>query len=185
MPAAMSHDLRTPFNRLRLQTEFIEDREQQRRCSDLEAMNLMIDQTLAFARGDAQQQPRRPIELGVLVEDVCEDAADAGAYVSYPGPRGVNVSCRPIVLAARSRTSDTTSPDRIVILIEDNGAGIPPEECETAFTPFYRLELLAQLGCWRLGLNIARVIARERGGDDLCASLELSAASDMHPARLS
>ena len=37
---------------------------------DLEAMNLMIDQTLAFARDDAQQEPRRLVSLSVLVEDV-------------------------------------------------------------------------------------------------------------------
>jgi signal transduction histidine kinase len=50
MLAAMSHDLRTPLNRMRLRAEFIEDPEQQRKMfADLEAMNAMIDTTLAFA----------------------------------------------------------------------------------------------------------------------------------------
>jgi signal transduction histidine kinase len=49
MLAAMSHDLRTPLNRMRLRAEFIEDAEQQRKMfADLEAMNAMIDTTLAI-----------------------------------------------------------------------------------------------------------------------------------------
>jgi signal transduction histidine kinase len=201
MLAAMSHDLRTPLNRLRLRAEFIEDPEQQRKMfGDLEAMNLMIDQTLAFARDDAQREPRRLVELGVLVEDVCEDAADAGACISYTGPRGVNVCCQPTALSrAVANLVDNAvkysgaaqvrlfrGPDRIVILIEDHGPGIPPEECEKVFAPFYRLERSrnSDTGGVGLGLSIARTIAREHGGDitlanrrdhGLCACLELPA----------
>lgn len=201
MLAAMSHDLRTPLNRLRLRAEFIEDQDQQRKMfGDLEAMNLMIDQTLAFARDDAQQEPRRLVELSVLVEDVCEDAADAGVSVSYTGPRGVNVCCRPTALSrAVANLVDNAikysgaaqvrllpGSDRIVILIEDLGPGIPPEECERVFAPFYRLEPSrnADTGGVGLGLSIARTIAREHGGDvtlanrrnhGLCACLELPA----------
>jgi signal transduction histidine kinase len=201
MLAAMSHDLRTPLNRLRLRAEFIEDHEQQRKLfGDLEAMNLMIDQTLAFARDDAKQEPRRLVELGVLVEDVCEDATDVGASVSYTGARGVNVCCRPTAISrAVANLVDNAvkysgaaevrlvrGPDRIVILIEDHGPGIPPDECEKVFAPFYRLERSRNSGTGGtgLGLSIARTIAREHGGDvtlatrenhGLCARLELPA----------
>jgi signal transduction histidine kinase len=201
MLAAMSHDLRTPLNRLRLRAEFIEDREQQRRMfSDLEAMNLMIDQTLAFARDDAHREPRKLVDLGVLVEDVCEDAADAGASVSYAGPRGVNVCCRPMALsravanlvdnavkyAGAAHVCLLYGPDRVAILVEDGGPGIPPDECEKVFAPFYRLERSrnADTGGAGLGLSVARMIAREHGGDitlanrgnrGLCARVELPA----------
>jgi signal transduction histidine kinase len=71
MLAAMSHDLRTPLSRLRLRAKFIEDTHQQRKMlTDLEAMNAMIDTTLAFARDDACHEPRRLVDLGVLLEDV-------------------------------------------------------------------------------------------------------------------
>lgn len=100
MLAAMSHDLRTPLNRMRLRAEFIDDAEQQKKMfADLEAMNTMIDSTLSFVRDDTVREPRRLVDIGVLVEDVCEDASDAGSPVSYSGPRGVNVQCRPTAVA--------------------------------------------------------------------------------------
>lgn len=201
MLAAMSHDLRTPLNRLRLRAEFIEDSEQQRKMfADLEAMKLMIEQTLAFARDDASREPRRLVDVGVLVEDVCEDAADAGAPVSYAGPRGVNVCCRPAALsravanlvdnavkyAGAARVCLLQAPDRIVISIEDHGPGIPADECEKVFAPFYRLDRSRNLdtGGVGLGLSVARTIAREHGGDitlanrsdhGLCVRVELPA----------
>jgi signal transduction histidine kinase len=83
MLAAMSHDLRTPLNRMRLRAELIEDVEQQKRMfADLEAMRTMIDSTLAFVRDNTAREARRLVDIGVLVEDVCEDAADAGSTVN-------------------------------------------------------------------------------------------------------
>jgi signal transduction histidine kinase len=161
-------------------------------------MNLMIDQTLAFARDDAHREPRRLVDLGVLVEDICEDAADAGARVSYAGPRGVNVYCRPTALsrvvenlvdnavkyAGTARVRLLRAPDGITVLIKDRGPGIPQDECEKVFAPFYRLERSrnSDTGGVGLGLSVARTIAREHGGDitlanrgnyGLCARLQL------------
>jgi signal transduction histidine kinase len=96
MLAAISHDLRAPLARLRLRAELVEDDEQQRRMfSDLNVMNAMIDTTLAFAHDDARQDPRRLVDLSVLVADVCEDIADVGGKACYLGPRGIDVTCRP------------------------------------------------------------------------------------------
>jgi signal transduction histidine kinase len=182
MLAAISHDLRAPLARLRLRAELIADGEQQRKMfDDLEAMNAMIDSTLAFARDDARQEPRRLVDLGVLVGDVCEDAADAGGEVSYAGPRGVDVSCRPtLVRRAVANLIDNAIKyghaaevqivreiDRVVIVVDDEGPGIPPEENEKVFAPFYRLESARDPGKAGvgLGLSVARTVAREHGGD--------------------
>jgi signal transduction histidine kinase len=199
MLAAMSHDLRTPLNRLRLRAEFIEDVEQQRKMFvDLQAMNVMIDSTLAFVRDDAGREPRRLVDLGILVEDVCEDAADAGGTVSYSGPRGVNIHCRPVAIAravtnlvdnavkygGAARVCLLQRAGRVVIEVEDEGPGIPIDEQERVFAPFYRLEQSrnAATGGVGLGLSAARTIAREHGGDislangdsgGLCARMEL------------
>ena len=79
-----------PLARLRLRAEFVEAGEQQRKMfGDLEAMNAMIDTTLAFASDDARQEPRKLVDLGVLVGDICEDMADAGSNVCYLGPRAI------------------------------------------------------------------------------------------------
>jgi signal transduction histidine kinase len=182
MLAAMSHDLRTPLNRLRLRAELIDDDEQQKKMfADLEAMNAMIDSTLAFARDDVRRDPRRLVDLGVLVGDVCEDAVDAGAAASYAGPRGVNVCCRPSAVSRAvanlvenavkygkaARVDLVREAECVIVTVDDDGPGIPPEEQAKVFAPFYRLEPSrnADSGGVGLGLSVARTIAREHGGD--------------------
>jgi methyl-accepting chemotaxis protein len=65
MLAAISHDLRAPLARLRLRAELVAKGEQQHKMfDDLEAMNAMIDSTLAFARDEARQEPRRTCRAG-------------------------------------------------------------------------------------------------------------------------
>jgi signal transduction histidine kinase len=204
MLAAMSHDLRTPLNRLRLRAEFIEDGEQQRKMfADLEAMNTMIDTTLAFVRDDVDREPRRLVNLGVLLQDVCEDAADAGGAVSYLGPREMNVHCRPTAIARAvanlvdnavkygraARVSLVRDSEHVIIEVEDDGPGIPVNEQEKVFAPFYRLEgsRNAATGGVGLGLSVARTVVREHGGDitlanraggGLCARLVLPWTSE-------
>jgi signal transduction histidine kinase len=182
MLAAISHDLRAPLARLRLRAELVTDGEQQRKMfDDLEVMNAMIDSTLAFARDDSRQEPRRLVDLGVLVGDACEDVADAGGKASYLGPRGVDVPCRPTLVrraianlidnavkyGGAARVKIIREPDRVVIVVDDDGSGIPVEEQEKVFAPFYRPDASRDPGKAGvgLGLSVARTIAREHGGD--------------------
>ncbi|MBV8185950.1 MAG: HAMP domain-containing protein [Alphaproteobacteria bacterium] len=182
MLAVMSHDLRTPLNRLRLRAEFIDDEEQQRKMfGDLEAMNTMIDATLDFARDDVKREPRRLLDLGILIEDICEDAVDAGASVTYSGPRGVNICCRPTAVCrivanlvdnavrygGTARVDLARKPGGVVVTIDDDGPGIPIDEHEKVFAPFYQLDRSRNrdAGGVGLGLSVARTIAREHGGD--------------------
>jgi signal transduction histidine kinase len=182
MLAAISHDLRAPLARLRLRIELVADREQQRKMfDDLEAMNAMIDSTLAFARDETRLEPRSLIDLGILVGDVCEDAGDAGGQIAYAGRRGVDISCRP-TMARRAvanlvdnavkyggcaRVNIVRDLDRVTVVVDDDGPGIPQEEQEKVFAPFYRRDPArdpAKAGVG-LGLSIARTVAREHGGD--------------------
>jgi len=182
MLAAISHDLRAPLARLRLRAELVSDGEQQRKMfDDLDAMNAMIDSTLAFARDDARQEPRTRVDLGVLVGDLCEDVADAGGEVCYRGERGIDVPCRPTLLCravanlidnalkygTAAGVTIVREADRVLIVVDDDGPGIAPDEQEKVFAPFYRLQpardpTKAGVG---LGLSIARTVAREHGGD--------------------
>jgi len=182
MLAAISHDLRSPLARLRLRVELVAEREQQQKMfDDLDAMNAMIDSTLAFARDDARQEPRRLVDIGILVRDVCEDASDIGGKVSYADRRGVDISCRPTLIRRAianlvdnavkyggcARVKIVREAERIVIVVDDDGPGIPPDEQEKVFAPFYRRDLArdpAKAGVG-LGLSIARTAAREHGGD--------------------
>ncbi len=199
MLAAISHDLRAPLARLRLRAELIADGEQQRKIfDDLDSMNAMIESTLAFARDDARQEPRALVDLGVLVGDVCEDAGDSGDKVAYTGQRGIDVLCRPTLVrravanlvdnavkyGGGARVKIVADADRVMIVVDDDGPGIPFAEQDKVFEPFYRRDSSrdpAKAGVG-LGLSIARTVAREHGGDvtlknreegGLCALIEL------------
>ncbi|MBR0875450.1 HAMP domain-containing protein [Bradyrhizobium tropiciagri] len=182
MLAAISHDLRAPLARLRLRAELVADGEQQRKMfDDLDSMNAMIESTLAFARDDARQEPRTLVDLGVLVGDVCEDAGDSGCEVTYTCQRGIDISCRPtpvrravanlvdnaVKYGGGARVKIVHAVDRVVIVVDDDGPGIPAEDHEKAFAPFYRREPARdpEKGGVGLGLSIARTVAREHGGD--------------------
>lgn len=182
MVAAMSHDLKTPLTRLRLRAEFVGEEEQQRKMlADLDAMSAMIESTLAFVRDDAQREPRMLVDLGILIEGVCENASDAGGTVSFSVPRGVDVTCRPAAISravanlidnavkygGSAHAALIREAGRVVIAIDDPGPGIPEHEQEKVFAPFYRLERSRNrdTGGAGLGLAVARTVAREHGGD--------------------
>ena len=182
MLSAISHDLRAPLARLRLRAELVADGEQQRKMfDDLDTMNTMIDSTLAFARDASRGEAPRLVDLGVLVGDVCEDIAETGGDVSYLGPRDIDAPCRPSLMrravanlidnavkyGCAARVRIVQDHDRIAIVVDDDGPGIPPAEQENVFAPFYRMEAARDPGKpgVGLGLSVARTIAREHGGD--------------------
>ena len=97
----ISHDLRTPLTRLRLRAELVGDQDQQQKMlRDLDMMGAMIKSVLALAQDDAKREPRSLVDLSALVEGISEDASDAGEPVTFSGPRGVTISCRPTASAA-------------------------------------------------------------------------------------
>ena len=80
MLAALSHDLKTPLTRLRLRAEFVDDTDlQEMILTDLEEMKAIVDSTLAFARGEAQGEPREAMDLADLLQSLAELRADCGA----------------------------------------------------------------------------------------------------------
>jgi signal transduction histidine kinase len=182
MLAAISHDLRTPITRLRLRAEFVDDDEQRgKMLSDLEQMEAMIAATLAFAREDSTDEPRRILDLAVLVQSVCDNAADVGHDVIYTGPERASYSGRPLALGRvfanlidnavkygeRARVALDAEPARFVVTVEDDGPGIPESEFEHVFEPFYRIEASRnrETGGTGLGLAVVRSIVRGHGGD--------------------
>jgi signal transduction histidine kinase len=142
------------------------------------------------------------VDLGALVESVCENAIDTGHDVEMSSARqAVLVICRPVAISravanlvdnavkygGNARVRLDRFADRAVVIIDDDGPGIPEEECEKVFAPFYRIESSRNrdTGGVGLGLAVARNSAREHGGDltlgrsesgGLRARLELPAA---------
>jgi len=182
MLAAISHDLRTPIARLRLRAEFIEDEEQRVKThADLDAMSDMIRATLVFARDDAQREHPNLVDLSVLVADICDDVVEVGGVVSLADSPRVSVCCRPVAVARAignlvenavkyggcARVELVKEQDCVAVIVDDDGPGIPVDEQERVFAPFYRLERSRNrdTGGVGLGLAVSRTIAREHGGD--------------------
>jgi signal transduction histidine kinase len=182
MLAAISHDLRTPLARLRLRAEFIEDEDQRAATrADLDAMSEMIRATLVFARDDAQREQANLVDLSVLVADICDDIAELGGDVSLAETSHVSARCQPTAIGRAvanlienavkyggcARVQLVNEAHGVAVVVDDDGPGIPLNEQEKVFAPFYRLEQSRNrdTGGVGLGLAVSRTIAREHGGD--------------------
>lgn len=186
MLASISHDLRTPLTRLRLRADFVVDAEQRRKMlDDIAEMELMLADTLAFATEEANAETYRWIDLAALIASLCDDMADLGHDVSYRGPNRMAFSCQPsamrralanlignaVIHGGNARVLLRDRDRAIEIAIEDDGPGIPPDQLDRVFQPFYRLESSRsrQTGGSDLGLAVVRTIIGAHGGEvSLC-----------------
>jgi signal transduction histidine kinase len=179
--AAMSHDLKTPVNRLRLRAELLEDSEAKKKISqDLEEMESMILGTLEFMRGGETTEKPQPVDVNALLASLQGDAQDTGGQVAIEGVASRPYVGRPQALkrcfgnlldnalkyAGPAMVLVEDLPDRLVVRIRDRGPGIPEAELGRVFEPFYRLEASRSrdTGGTGLGLSIARQIAQLHGG---------------------
>ncbi len=180
MLSGVSHDLRTPLTRMRLALSLMpEDSEVEALQSDVMQMERMVDEFLAFVRGDAMEGSE-PTDAVALVREVVERAGPQVALVSVEGvPEPVEMRPQAIVRALENLVSNArrfgkrvdvrlTFQDRSLrIQVEDDGPGIPPERRDEALRPFTRLDSSrdpnrgAGVG---LGLSIASDIALSHGG---------------------
>jgi len=135
-------------------------------------MEAMIAATLSFARDDAAREEREPLDLAQLLRSLCDD---------YSGDQGVTYVGAPLALkrvfanlignavkyGGTAKVSLAEEKNSIVITVDDDGPGIPEEECEKVFTAFYRLEhsRSRETGGVGLGLAVVRSIVRAHGGD--------------------
>jgi len=187
--ASVSHDLRTPLTRLELALSLAEPSPQiDAMKRDLADMEHMIDEYLAFARGEEGEGLQR-VNLTRLLNAVADDAARAGAEIHIDAPGDLEIEARPgalkralanLVMNAavhgdRVDVSARTADTGVEIMVDDDGPGIATEHHEEAFTPFGRLDAARNqndkgVG---LGLAIARDVARGHGGDVLLSRAPL------------
>ena len=184
MLAAISHDLRTPITSLRLRAEFVEDPENRARIIEtLDEMEQMVEAAMTFAREETANEETRKIDLTALVETAVEDLAETGRPITFIGEGAPRVyPCRPLSikrafgnLAANAlnfgdmvevavRDADDGG---LWIEIADDGPGIPVEQREQVFEPFFRIEESRNrdTGGIGLGMAIARTAIRAHGGE--------------------
>lgn len=182
MLAGISHDLRTPLTRLRLQLALMGDGPQVAELlRDVVEMAHMVDEFLAFARGE-DGEPTAETDLAELLAEVGREAArGSGADITVaPSPplvvpvrrrtlkrALVNVVENSQRFASEVRLSLATAPRWTELLVDDDGPGIQESDRETAFRPFVRLDQARNPGAGGvgLGLSIARDAVRAHGGD--------------------
>jgi len=183
MLSGVSHDLRTPLTRLRLGLSFLPEDEETRALErDVVQMERMVDEFLAFARGDAMEAAEE-VDPAKLLALVVTDAVRAGQNVAS-GPMewpGGTMRLRPQALrralenllgnaarhGSRAQVSLSASDRQLRIIVEDDGPGIPEAAREAAMEPFQRLDAARDPnrgGGVGLGLAIAADIARSHGG---------------------
>ncbi|KQP42504.1 histidine kinase [Methylobacterium sp. Leaf104] len=179
--AAVSHDLRTPIARLRLRLDGLGDAPERRGMeSDLDDMLAMIDSTLAYLRGDSDPEARRVTNVASLLISITDAGQDAGHAIHYDGPGRALAAIRPVALrraldnvvdnavryGGRARVHLAVETSTLVVCVEDDGPGIPPDAVERAFAPFTRLEGSRNRnnGGTGLGLTIARRVVEAEGG---------------------
>jgi two-component system osmolarity sensor histidine kinase EnvZ len=211
--AGISHDLRTPLSRMRLAVEMLpEDSDQktvERLRRDIEDMNALIGEFLTLSR-DLQQESKEIVELDALLREMAEEKNAQGAQVACHVQPGLSVRAGPLalhrvlqnLLGNALRYSDgkpvqieaKRRDNEALIEILDRGPGIPPQEMEKVFRPFYRIESSrnADTGGSGLGLAIVQQLctasgwqitlhARDGGGTVAELRLPLSEAQQEQP----
>ncbi len=180
--AAMSHDLKTPITRMRLRTELLDDDAVRAKFTrDLDEMQSMVAQTLDYMRDASAREATRSLDMGALLASIQSDFAERGHEVAIAGRAARPYQGRPLSLrrcltnlidnavryGGRAEIAVADSDAQIVVSIVDTGPGIPHEQLERAFEPFFRGEASRsrETGGTGLGLGIARNIARAHGGD--------------------
>ena len=182
MLAGVSHDLRTPLTRMKLELELLENSpEVEALKSDISEMEQMIEAYLAFARGEGVEDSEE-IDLEALLQEIVGKARRECPQIELSVEAPVSLTVRPNAIrrclsnlinnAVRyggGEVAVTARPSMkgVEILIDDVGEGIPSDKREEVFRPFFRLEASrnVETGGTGLGLTIARDIARSHGGD--------------------
>jgi two-component system OmpR family sensor kinase len=181
MVGAIAHDLRTPLTRLRFRIENVPDDVRAKMASDLDQMEEMIAAALTFVRDASRPADRTPLELSSLLESLCDEMADTGAKTEIDRADKVILNGDPVALrrlfanllenaikfGGRAQVRVFRDSAHALVEIEDDGPGIPENELDRVFEPFYRREpsRSRQTGGIGLGLAVVRSVARAHGGD--------------------
>ncbi len=179
MLAAISHDLRTPLTRMRLQLEtgrIARDK----LMRDISLMQTMVNSALAFLSGDSVTEEKEWLDLGALLSTLCDEYEDSGARIHYDGPDQIPFLCRPAAIQ-RVMTNlienaicfggfvaviASVRGAHIMIDVSDDGPGVPDEKLTDVMEPFFRLDSAraGRPGSVGLGLSIVNDIVRAHGG---------------------
>ena len=181
MLAGVSHDLRTPLTRMKLQLALMAENDATREfTADITEMESMVEAYLAFARGE-ESEAAVEVDLAVLLEEIVASARRQNPQIELQVQENLSVTLRRAAMkrclsnllvnagryGKKAQVSLAKHDHVIDIVIDDDGPGIETSRREDVFRPFLRLDESRNAGTGGvgLGLTIARDIARFHGGD--------------------
>jgi two-component system osmolarity sensor histidine kinase EnvZ len=190
MLSGISHDLRTPLTRIKLQLAFIKDKEISNKLSnDVSEMEKMLNEYLQFASSSSEEKTEtfdisELLESTVIRYEKKEITTNIPERVFLDGRKNLIRRCFNNLIDNSIKYSNNIlislkkSANSIIIIIDDDGPGIPKNERENVFKPFYKIDKSrsdskSSVG---LGLSIASDIIRSHGGN---ISLETSPANGL------
>tara|TARA_Y100001970_G_scaffold139120_1_gene171123 strand:+ start:33 stop:1328 length:1296 start_codon:yes stop_codon:yes gene_type:complete len=181
MLAGVSHDLRTPLTRMKLQLSLMKDDNAKKELEhDINEMTAMLNSYVSFVRGEAAEKIE-DTSINELIEIICKSNTSDNFKIKYNFEKNIKTLCRPIqikralqnILDNAKRYANEikidlgTKNNELYIAVSDNGPGIPEKNFEDVFKPFFTLDpsrnkLKGESG---LGLTITRDIIRSHGGE--------------------
>jgi len=181
MLSGVSHDLRTPLTRMKLQLAMMpETPETYGFKADIADMESMLDAYLAFARGE-ETEPAASVDLNAVLREIVAAARRGHPDIVYREYGEIPMTLRKdsirrcignlignaVRYGQKAEVSVAMRERAVDIMIDDDGEGIPADKREDVFRPFLRLDESRNpvTGGVGLGLTIARDIARFHGGD--------------------
>ncbi|MGY9026770.1 MAG: ATP-binding protein [Candidatus Puniceispirillales bacterium] len=182
--AGVSHDLKTPLTRMRLQLEMLDTNQDIKTDFENELLELenMIDGYLEFTRNDREEE-MVDASLFKLLQQAAKSSDPDGNYIFIASPPErlpvfpiqvqsirralINLLTNSIRYAGKTNVQIQIFDDHSEIIIDDNGPGIPRDKREEVVLPFTRLENSRNIktGGTGLGLSIAKNAALSHGGE--------------------
>ena len=178
MLSGISHDLRTPLTRLKLQLALLKQQDIAKKMSDdIDEMERMLNEYLDFA-SEQKHEKTEMIDINQIIENIVKKYDDKKINLKLEEDKKINIRVNSIKrclinlidngLAYGEKVDILTKKtmQSIIIIIDDDGPGIPENEHQNVMKPFYRIDKSRSqnksgVG---LGLSIANDIIRSHGG---------------------
>ena len=179
MLSGISHDLRTPLTRLKLQLALLKQQDLAKKMSDdIEEMERMLNEYLEFAKYQKNEETET-VSLNNIIEDIAKKYENKKINFSIEENLKINVRPNSIKRCLVNLTDNGLSygkkveivakktANNVIIFVDDDGPGIPEKEYQNVIKPFYRIDKSrgqnkSGVG---LGLSIANDIIRSHGGN--------------------